>query len=359
MYSLFSTPPRAWGGQISLSRFKNARDRISEDMQKVIDYYRQGTSFCKTDHLLVKLITSMNVPLSYELDRYYEVASARTLSMATILRMTTSIGPGKWHEGVFYYGCKEIILGYMGADSPIELAKDWKNLKPVKVLECPVSNLWYMLPDGNKHNIEEGIATIAIDIPALMVMYRGFVLEQRRKWEEGGEQNIGIRDFVGKYVIPNMLYSQTDLAICNRLFNLQTGAPMGDSTKRHPFRVSDYTSLLDGGLQEVLRKFQTVKMPYGDMLHQFPTISSDYPLAMPDVSETRQVWWALFMTRLKAISFLFQVAGEKGRHYNSQLINQLRIDLRAFKSENIFKSVLPEDILLDANYEMKQMLDLL
>jgi len=355
VYSLFSTPSRTWGGQITASRFRDVSNRISEDVQKVVDYYRYGAFFSRTDHLLVKLIASMDVPLSYDLERYYDVAIARSLSVANTLRLTSSISKGQWHDGVFYYGCKEIILAYTDTENPFSLNLDWRNLKPVKVLDCPVSNLWYMLPDGKRHNIEEGQATIGIDIPKLMIMFRGFVLHQRILQNTGDHQSLGIRDFVGKYVIPNMLYSQTDLAIHNRLFNLYTGAPMGDSRKHHTFRVSNYNELLDNGLEEILKKIATNKMPYGDILSQIPKVFHEDPLTMPDISETRQVWWALFITRLRAISFLFDVAGEEGRHFNGKLLNELKVDLKGFRSENIFPQVLPAEILTDTQYELKRM----
>jgi hypothetical protein len=329
---------------------------MSEDVQRVIDYHQQGAFFSKTDHLLVKLITSMNVPLSYDLGQYYEVATARALAVANSLKLTSSISAGAWHEGVFYHGSQEIILATLNSSSPFALIKQWKRLSPVRVLDCPVSNLSYMLPDGKRHNTEEGFVTVSIDIPALMVMYRGFLMNQLAEQREGSEQNIGIRDFVGKYVIPNMLYSQTDLAVFNRLVNFHTGAPMGDSMRKHPFRVSDYSGLLDKGLGEVLARIQDVKMPYMDMLRQVPSIFSSYALEMPDVSETRQVWWALFLTRLKAVDFLYHVAGETGRHYNGSLMNELKVDLRAFNSENVYKSALLPDQFHDVQYQLKQML---
>lgn len=356
MYNLFSSPPRALGGQIIIPRFKDVSARISEDVERVVNYYRTGTHFVRSDHILVKLISTMNVPLSYDLGQYYDVASARAMGVATSLGLTSSINAGRWTRGRFYYNCDELTLAYLNDDSPYRLNIDWKNLQPVKPLECPVSNLWYMLPNGKPHNIEEGLAVIGIDIPMLMVQYRGFFLEQNARRLAGEGSMLGIPDFVGKYVIPNMLYRQTDLAIHNRTFNLVTGAPMGDSTKRHPFRVSNYTELLDKGLAELIERVGVTKMRYRDILENIPKVFSEYPLEMPDVAETRQCWWALFLTRLKAISFLFDAAGEQGRHYNQSELNALKIDLKRFQSENIFKTVLTDRLLDDTQYELRRLL---
>lgn len=359
MYSLFSNPPRPLSGQIETPRFRDVQKRLVEDVEKIVQYHRHGTFFTKTDNLLVKLINQVNVPMSYDLDRYYEVAMARALPVANSLRLTSSINTGQWFNGIFYHGCQELIIAYIGDDNPNELAKDWRNLEPVKVLDCPVSNMALMLPNGKPHNIEEGIAVIGIDIPTLMVQYRGFVLAKQFQAQIGEGENLGIRDFVGKYVIPNMLYRQTDLMVHNRLINLLLGAPMGASRMRHPFFISNYSELMDRCLEEVLERIKTLRLRYRDILEQVPKVFNDYPLRMPDIAETRQVWWALFLARLKAMQFLLDVANENGRHYNQSDINALKIDLKRFNSDNVFKSVLPDALYSDVNYQLKQMLAIL
>jgi len=355
MYSLFSDTRRHYGGQISVSWFKETSTRIAEDVSRVIDYYNVRTFPVKTDHLLVKLIRTMNVPLSYDLDHYYEVASARALFVANTMEFTSSINVGKWFEGIFYAGSPELVIAYTGQDRPSELAKGWRSLQAVKVLECPISNMAYMLPNGQDHNSETGLAVIGIDLPALMVQYRCFVQQQQMRLESGEGEHLGIHHFVGKYVLPNMLHSQTDLAIMNRLINLQTGAPMGESKKRHVFHISDYTVWLDRGLNEVLHRISTLKMEYSNILSQIPTVFSDNPLGMPDMAETRQVWWALFVTRFKEIQFLIDVAGENGKHYNQALINTLKIDLKRFKSENVLQKRLPIEMYDDIQYFAKHL----
>lgn len=100
-------------------------------------------------------------------------------------------------------------------------------------------------------------------------------------------------------------------------------------------------------------------MPYQNVLENIPNLFWDHPLRMPDVAETRQVWWALFLTRMKAMRFLLDVAGQPGRHYNQALLNELRIDVKRFRSDNVFSSVLSPDMLIDVNYQLKEMLALL
>lgn len=356
MYSLFTDPGRLWGGQIVQSRFKDVEKHIVEDVQRVVDYYRASSYSVPNQHLLARFVVDMNVPLSYELDQYYETATARSLFVANSFRFTSSIAAGAWHRGQFYYQCPELVIAYNTVEDPNELIKDWKNLQAVVPLEHSVSNLCYMLPNGRRHNIEQGLAVIGINIATLMVQYRGFCLEQQAKALRG-ESVLGAPQFIAQYVLPNMLYRQTDLALHNRLFNLQTGAPMGDSLARHPFRITDPTLLLDKGLMEITARFQTTKLPYRNLLAQIPKVFSDYPLQMPDIAETRQVWWALFLTRLKAMEWLMEVGGEVDRHYNQTELNALKIDLKRFISDNVFSKGLPDGVD-DIPYRLHHLLQL-
>lgn len=355
MYNLFSDPPRKLAGQIVIPRFKDVASRIKEDVDKVVRYFRQGTFFSRTDHLLVKLISASEISFFHPIDLYYRIAVAKTIPLSNLCRLTTSVSAGRWFDGVFFYGCDELVLGYAEAHDPQQLADNWENIAAVRVLEHPVSHLKYLLPDGNQNNTETGLAVIGVDIPALLIQYRCYVLRHGTDLNSDEAQQRSIRSFVGKYVIPNMLWSQTDLVLFNRVMNSFYDQPDGQALRRLPFHISDYSALLNRGVEEVLDRVTALKMRYRDLLEQLPRLYSAFPLQMPDIAETRQIYWALFLTRLRAIGFLYDVAGEEGRHFNRELLNALKVDLKDFKSENIYRSVLPVSLSDDVNYELKRL----
>jgi len=350
MYGLFNQT-KAYGSYIVPAGFNNVEARTVEDVTRVIDYYRDGAFSVKNDHLLVRLINTVSVPLGYPLEQYYDVASLRALQVATLFELTSSVSRGKWFDGVFYHGSKEIIFGITDDSDPREIVKDWRNVEAVRVLDHPVSNMKYMLPSGHPHNTEHGYAFIEIDIPKLMVQYRAFYFDQKNRALLNPSHPIAsVGQFVARYVIPNMLKSQTDIVLVNRLMNLYYGAPMGDSVKRHPFQVSDYTLNLDKVLTEVLKRISNAQTEYGVILNQIPRIFSDKPFRMPDIAETVQVWWALYIARIKTMMFLWDVAGERGRHFNQAAIGQLKIELKRFRSDNVFKQRLPIELFDEVNF---------
>lgn len=344
MYSLFSTTPRLLTSSIVAPRFVDVERKIVHDIDKITNHYRGNEYASRGDHLLVKLIQIMNVPLHYPLDRYYDVCLDRTNTVANSLRLTTSANQGQLFKGIFYHGCTEIIIVSNQINRPTELESGWRDLQAVKVIEHPVSNMRYMLPNGVNHNTERGLAVIHIDAAALMVQYRCFIQEQLTSSGGLNSNVLDERHFLYRYVFPNMLKSQTDIVIINRLFNLDSGAPMGDSIRRHVFYTSDYTEMLDKGLLYLLDRLKVTKMPYQTLLANIPRVFSDRPLSMPDMAETRQVYWALWLARVRAMKLLIDMAGDQGSHYNQTLLNELWIDLKRFRSDNIFKNTLPADI---------------
>lgn len=354
MYNLFSDPPKKLGGSIALPRFHDVEKATLRDIEKITDYYRYGSFAVRTNHLLVRLILSMNLPLSYDAVQYYSLAKQRALYVATSLGMTSSISKGKLHPGLFYHGCDEILIAHTGDDRPGEMEKGWRDLTPVVPLDHPLSNMGYTVPDGTIRNTETGLSILSIDIPELMMQYRGFRLDQMSKADRGSEESLGPHHFVYRYVLTNMIKPQTDLVIFNRLYNLHNGIPMGECLRRHPFHITDYRELLDKQLMEILNRVERLALPFMNVLDQIPHIFSDHPFSVPDMAETRQVRWALFLSRYKVTDYLWSVCGEKGRSLNGTLINQLKLDLRDLRIENVWKAMLPPEMASDVEYNLKK-----
>lgn len=354
MYNLFTTAYQNYKGKLEFPQFENnLAPRYVADLEKVVNYYRLGSFAAKNTHILVRLLMTMDVPMQYDPDQFYQTASNRSLQVATALGMTTAINPGRFHSGNFYHGCPELVIAYNGTDKGSELVKNWKDLQPVRVLEHPVSNMKFMLPNGVNHNTERGLSVIAVDIPMLMIQLREFTLGQVQRLEDGVGSFLGTTHFVYKYVFPNMLKSQTDLAIFNRLYNLYLGRPHGDSIRRHPFYLGNYDQSLDNVLEKVLDRLTSISLPYPDVLEQLPRLFSDRFLAMPDIAETRQVWWALWLTRQKAMRFLYDVPGEKTRRTNGTFINRLRIDSRELLREHVMEARVHPSLLEETFENLK------
>lgn len=320
------------------------------DIEKIVEYFHSRVYAVKSNHLLCRLLGVGSVSTSYSLDRYLEVAIARSPYVAKHFNFTSAINYGEVRQGAntVFYGpsCSEIILYSEDYFDVSEVARDWKNAQAIKVLEHPISDLGLILPNGYKNSTDYGLVVISINIPMLLVQYRGFLLEQMRKISDGSASLLGDTHFVHMYVIPNMLYSHAELVVANRLMNLFYGAPQGSATKKYPFPIVNYGDKMDKELSAVLKHITDTRMPYASFLKNIPSIFAEdaqMALLMPDIARTRQVWWAMLISRLKMMKFLLDAGSSSGM--NGALINKLKLDFKRIRDEHVLSTVLPHDLL--------------
>lgn len=325
----------------------------NREIQTIVNYYNSRAFYLNNTNILVRILNSFTVPIESSIDRYVEMATTRGPYIAKHFGITSEINFGKIHEGTFYGDkVKEIYLYNENYFSPFTIGKDWQSLRPVTVLDHPISDLKLLLPNGKVNSTAEGTATIAIDIPMLLTQYRYFLLEQ----QYNSESVLGANHFVYKYVLPNMLYSHIDIVLMNRLMNLYYGAPMSTNLYKYPFPIVDYSSAVDKDLKRVLNRLKNSRTPYFGYLQNIVSIGNPSmveSLKMPDLAKTRQVWWAMFLTRLKVMKFLIDVGGSNGVHTNGYFIGKLKLDIKRLTNERIFETMLPMDML----YEVKETLE--
>lgn len=319
----------------------------NREIQTIVNYYNSRAFYLNNTNLLVRILNSFSVPIEASIDRYVEMATTRGPYIAKFFDLTSEINFGKVHNGIFYGDkVKEILIYNESYFSPYSIGKDWQSLRPVTVLDHPISDLKLLLPNGKVNSTAEGLAVIAIDIPLLLTQYRYFLMDQ----EYNTESVLGANHFVYKYVLPNMLYSHIDLVILNRLMNLHYGAPMSSNLYKYPFPIVDYSQAVDKDLKRVLTRLKNSRTPYFGYIQNMVSIANPSmvdSLKMPDLAKTRQVWWALFLSRLKVMKFLIDVGGSDGVRTNGYFIGKLKLDIKRLTNERIFDIMLPPDMLFD------------
>jgi hypothetical protein len=362
MYNLFTKRFTANNSIIRPPGFELLRRTYEVEVSNIVNYFNNRVYAVASNHILVRLLNTASVPFSYDLDRYAEAALARSPYVAKTFNFTSDINYGKFFDGVFYgEGNTELILYDEDYFEPFSELSNWKSIQAIKVLDHNVSSLGLLLPNGKVNNTDKGLAVIAINIPLLLIQYRGFVTEQQAKINNGDSNILGATHFVHMYVLPNMLYSHIEIVLLNRLANIFYGAPMGENLKKYPFPLIDYSYKVDKVLTEILKRIKDNRLPYYTTLKMIPSIFKEdcqESLLMPDIARTRQIWWLLLLTRFKAMKFLIEAGGEKGIVANRTYIAKLKIDLKRLLNENIIATVLPEDIYFDIVSDIENMLNI-
>lgn len=356
MQSLFRLESDASAGITELRQWPYVKTGLTQNVEKVEEFYQKYPVAVDAAHLLVRLIQTVNISRKLTFDRYIANCTIRALAVAQTLKLTSSLSKGQMWDGVFYgSGSKEIIIGHDTIFPIYEAHANWKQLRPVTVLHHNQSNTSLLLPDGRLSSTEKGVAIIAINIPMLMAMYYRFNEEQDAV-ELGGGTRRTITQFVNSYALTGMLRSHLDTVVLNRLYNRVTGVPNSSAIRKHSFFLTDYDDALDVTAGQQLEYLRNMKRRFSGVMKavHLPMSGNLYEFAqLPSVAETLQVEWALYASRIKALALLCLVQNDYQRINNRELTT-----IRKLMQMQQTRQVMKNNMGLEAFYNVAPYLDI-
>lgn len=337
------------------AHFETTKRVYRRELDKLIAYYRDRTFMLPNQHLLCRILETGTPPLDYEPERFSLAASARSPFIARSFQLTSESSFGKHHDGVFYGdGSSEIILSIEDPFSISDALENWEDIKCIRVIEHAISDLGMMIPNGRRNSVDTGLAVFTLDLPKLFFQYRCWQLDQRKRFPDS---QLGKSHFVFKYILPQILESQLDIAIRNRLINMFYGIPMGAPLRRHAISISDYTDKVDDCLRRLLPRLKNAKMLYQTAMVHIPSVSArdGYDaLMIPDMVPTAQCRWALYLSRLSTVKFLRDLQGENREAYNSTYERSVLVETRRISNDSSFPGRVPSDIYYDVSSAMRE-----
>jgi hypothetical protein len=329
-----------------------ARNGLLSNIEKARDFYSSQAIAVPSQHILVRMLDALGVNHSYNLDRFADIIDARALNMAMAFKMTSSVSIGTLFNGTFYgKGSKEILIGINDRFDVLEADKNWKNVRAVNVLLTTRTDLSTVLPDGKAYSFNDGISVVSINIPLLAVQYRAFLNNQFKSsyFQTGDALTTG--HFVNMYVLPNMLYSQTDMILFNRLNSLLLGSPLQTNNYRPPFYQVDYTKNVDRYYLKLIDYFGKSQRDFRTILSILPMVGAQNfkeGLRLPDFASTRQIFWAEVLTRLDAVLMLTKLSPASGTLLNASDVNYFLREFNLLDQDNIFDTA-PDAIKEEAH----------
>lgn len=338
-----------------------ASSGLRRNIQLLQDYYRNAGYATRGNHLLVRILNSLGVQIETPLERFYEIVNAKTHRYSLHFKLTSPVYSGQLHDGVFYgTHTKEILIADDTTDSPYRIQKQWRTYPSIKVLDHPRSDLDCLLPNGKANSVETGTATIAINISAMAVQFREYLLQQAQRIDLN-ENPQTVPMFVHKVLLPNMLESHLDTALLNRFINLAIGKPMGSSLQKHPIYTVDMSKHVDGVYRNLLKTFQSQDVEYETYLRSIPLVYQTHAqdlLKLPELAPTRQLTWAEYVTRLKTIEFLFRISPSSGSKMSAQDQNYLLKKIVQYSSDGIFRQISDSETYLQTIRTTKEIVSM-
>ena len=346
MFKLLSQRTLGQRGAISIPGIQFIQRGIDSDLEKTLRYYRTYPTAVLSDHLLVTILNAIQLhfelPYNEFVDRVYD--ESQQLSMAMKLTSPTWRG-GVRSKSTFYNDSVMEIITTLTYDINIKAAVEfWLDLQPVKVYRHPFTDLSMAIPNGKyPFRTDNGVAVINVDIPMLALMYRRWYEEEKKV--VGNDVIPTPKSFIAMFVLPNMLFTHFDLAVFNRMDYIQRRITPDPMKRVHPFVLIDYTRFVDAWIKELLKILADSTLSIPMMLIQTPLFFHKdlfMLFKLPDYPQTRQIDWAILVSKINLIRFLLDTDDEIGGRWNKDIKNLLMIDLRDLYSDKIFFDVLPK-----------------
>lgn len=361
MQTFFETLSPISYGVVRYAEWNYIREGLARNLSTIKNYYKSRVFTVKSNHFLARLINSINVPHSLELERFYDNVDSKADTFSMAMKMTSPIFRGSIFNGVFYGSNNpEILISNTEYFDPFEVHKNWKNVSAVKPILHPRSDLDLLLPNGKDTGSETGLAIVSINIPMLIVQFRAFCMDQMNKPDAESVGVLGVAHFIHMYVLPNMLDAHLDLVIFNRINNYSLGAPMGESNRKHPFALPDYTLRVNNCLKQILRDFENRNLEYEMILRTIPAVTKDTMdevMLLPDVAPTRQIVWSELLARIDTIGFMVRTGGKQSIVRNRATINYFLRYINVLNVRQVLKVNLPYGLYLDTTYKLKEIED--
>ena len=342
MFKIFEKKYTESNSVIKPPEFELVRRVYTSQIDNIVSYYQENVKVVQNQHLLCRILNLFTPSTDYDLNTFIGIVYARAPYIAKHFKLTSEISYGELFTDVFYRGYQVIMYNeeYFNVHDAV---KDWKNLRAIKVLKHPISNLTCLLPNPDRYPTREaGLSCVSINLPMLILQYREFLKNELLKPE--GSLG-GVQQFVARYALPNMLYSHIDVCLVNRFYNLCYDRPNVDSDiSKHAIMIIDYSKRVDNVLRQLVKYLRNKTLPYSGYLKLIPAIYSEdgqETLIVPDHIKTRQNWWALYLSRLDTMKMLMELGGQMGVARNGELIARAKVDSKRLLQENIYGSQLP------------------
>lgn len=357
MYELFEDTNLPTQPVVKIGSIDLLKRTYQREVLKVVDYYGSRVSNVLNDHLLNRIITTACPPVGYDLQKFLFNAKVRAPSVADNFQLTFAGNYGKIHNGVFYGGAMEIILLDEQDFDEQEVYANWRDVDAVKVLTHPFTDYKLIPPFGQQYTDQKGLLVVlSLNISKLLVQFKGWV-DSRRMLEPEERISLGPQHFIKMHVLPNILRSHVEFILYNRMKDQFYTLPNYTALGRTPFSVIDYSNLADEICKGYLERFQDQPSSYATFFQSIPGVFTEnirQNMMMPDEAKTKQVWWALFLTRLEDMFFAMHVGGNPGMNNNTKYINKFRTTCYWFLRDNTFKKVLSESIYSGYLSDMKE-----
>lgn len=320
------------------------------NIERMRSYYIANYVPIDATNPILKLLYGFNWALSANPMSFYNSAYEDMEVLCSSVGITTSYNRGQTFQGIFFGEgvSNALVLSVDPANRRTAVTSTrWRTFSPLKVITRPGVRGAYVRPDLLDY--DSGNAVIAVDVPMLAYQYRLWYeynsklpLVERERPEH----------FLGRYVFPNMLYSQMDAIMVNSL--LMDSVDEDPRNFPTPLAVMNHTEPLLKSLRKLISQVSETETVFDRLLTHMPSFKhSDMSQNLPRIHDRvteANAWVALAMS-LPMVS----VCVKWGKEHNPEwgnVLNLFSTAERRIRTQRVIEKVtdLSFRINLDTDY---------
>jgi len=333
MYTLFNKPLGYRARSISSSVFDYTVKAQNRNLERVVNYYKNKDYAVKSDHLMVRLIHSLPSSHGIDLQRYLYMVEDLVPDLSQAFDFNSSVNFGKTQYPGTFLGedSEETIVLHSEKFSLADIKLKWKKYEPIRFLKHPKSDLGLRMPLGEGYSDEVGPSVILINLPMLAAQY---VLWKESIADEEYQETT--MQFLVKHPIANSLNSYQQIVMLNILYNLFSGKEVSDVGDDHSFYLNTYYEKTVDGLTDLLHMNVQRKQSFLEFIETAELLNEKTireVVAIPKMAWTRQVIWALVISRLNTVAFLLLWDERTDGDLNREPIKRIGRSLKQIKSD--------------------------
>lgn len=277
MYTLFTDRSTGSARVTVPPAYEYVRRQLRKNLVAVLRHQRGAAYAVRSNHLLVKILTSLGADPNLPLFEYHRVVNSRLERVARAHGLTTAGQRGSVTDDDLFYGKNvfEALISVSEDFDLLEVDKHWKSLQPVKVLRHPFNSLTVEALDGSQATEAPDWAVVQVDVVMLAVQYRQWYLAQKRADEPFIRSPM---QFVYEFPLANALVSQLEVAIFNRLKAHLQNRPLEPFYSSWPFYLTDLHAKADKYLLDRIAHLQRRPMTFDEILQQVKLIDDQRDL---------------------------------------------------------------------------------
>jgi hypothetical protein len=332
------------------------------DIRSYIDWRNRDISFVAADHWMVSMLTTLSQKLGYDLSRsvedIYRRAGFLANEIAATFGYTTESNTGRLHIGD--NGSKTIyLIGESPMRTGVTRTTPYTDMIAIRYISHDSTNLTMGCPAEAEALIGLGIDVIEIDLGLLMLQFTLWMKEQLAM--PGGDDKRTPQIFVGMHVLPKLKHSQYAIALMNRCCAIAEGLPVNDSFHRLSKAFSDRTQ----SGQSIYESFTRLMLSRNNVTFEYLLGTLPVPMMptlgvacrIPQVAPTRQITWALILSRYNLIRYLFALAKVEPGRATQYPVNDIRRVINRMLGDNGLRAALSSGQAKDVEIKLAALID--